>query len=131
VTTILQGRNVLSPYQHLRSYLGLKIDRPTLIILKMVNKRVIKLEGVIRSVTIIIMKVSTIVDFHVVLEEGGAYPMILNKPWLINSECYVFNLSLNAFEHVCPNLSNLHNFQKTPLFDNASSLCYNFHFKVF
>jgi hypothetical protein len=57
----------------------LKIDRPTLIILKMVNKWVVKLEGIISNVAIIIMKVSTIVDFHVVLEEGGAYPMILNK----------------------------------------------------
>ncbi len=45
----------------------------------MVNKWVVKLEGIISNVAIIIMKVSTIVDFHVVLEEGGAYPMILNK----------------------------------------------------
>jgi len=31
------------------------------------------------------MKVSTIVDFHVVLEEDGAYPMILGRPWLTKS----------------------------------------------
>jgi hypothetical protein len=31
------------------------------------------------------MKVSTIVDFHVVLEEDGAYPMTLGGLWLIKS----------------------------------------------
>jgi len=31
------------------------------------------------------MTVSTIVDFHVVLEENGAYLMILSKPWLTKS----------------------------------------------
>jgi hypothetical protein len=31
------------------------------------------------------MKVSTIMDFHVVLEEDGAYPMILRKTWLTKS----------------------------------------------
>ncbi len=31
------------------------------------------------------MKVSTIVDFHVVLKEDGAYSMILGMPWLTNS----------------------------------------------
>jgi len=66
-------------------YLGLKIDRPASVTLKMANKRVIRLEGVISSVVIIVMKVSTIVDFHVVLEEDGAYPMILGRPWLIKS----------------------------------------------
>jgi hypothetical protein len=33
----------------------------------------------------VIMKVSTIVDFHVVLEEDGAYSMILGRPWLTKS----------------------------------------------
>ncbi len=51
----------------------------------MANKRIIKLEGVISNVVIIIMRVSTIVDFHVVLEENGAYPMILSKHWLTKS----------------------------------------------
>ncbi len=63
-------------------YLGLKIDRPASITLKMANKRVVRPEGVINSVVITIMRVSTIVDFHVVLEEDGAYPMILGRPWL-------------------------------------------------
>jgi hypothetical protein len=31
------------------------------------------------------MKVSTIMDFHVVLEEDGAYPMIFNRLWLTKS----------------------------------------------
>jgi len=66
-------------------YLGLKIDRPTSITLKMPNKRVVRLEGVISSVMIIVMRVFTIVDFHVVLKEDGAYPMILGRPWLTKS----------------------------------------------
>jgi len=66
-------------------YLRLKIDRPTSITLKMANKQIVKLEGVISNVIIIVMTVSTIVDFHVVLEENGAYPMILCKPWLTKS----------------------------------------------
>ncbi len=63
-------------------YLGLKIDRPALLTLKMPNKQVVSLEGVISNVAITVMKVSTIVDFHVVLEEDGAYPMVLGRPWL-------------------------------------------------
>jgi len=66
-------------------YLGLKIDRPTSVTLKMANKRVVRLEGVINNVVITVMKVSTIVDFHVVLEEDGAYSMILGRPWLTKS----------------------------------------------
>jgi hypothetical protein len=66
-------------------YLGLKIDRPALVTLKMANKRVVRPEGVISNVVITIMKVSTIVDFHVVLEEDGTYPMILGRPWLTKS----------------------------------------------
>ncbi len=66
-------------------YIGLRIDRPASVTLKMVNKRVVKPEEVINIVTITIMRVSTIVDFHVVLEEDGAYPMILGKPWLTKS----------------------------------------------
>ncbi len=67
------------------SYLGLKIDRPASVTLKMANKRFVRLKGVINNVAITMMKVSTIVDFHVVLEENGAYSMILGRPWLIKS----------------------------------------------
>jgi hypothetical protein len=66
-------------------YLGLRIDRPTLVTLKMTNKQVVRLKGIISNVTIIIMKVSTFVDFHVILEEDGAYLMILGRPWLSKS----------------------------------------------
>jgi hypothetical protein len=51
----------------------------------MANKRVVRLKGIISSVVITIMKVFTIVVFHVVLEEDGAYPMILHRPWLMMS----------------------------------------------
>jgi hypothetical protein len=60
-------------------YLGLKIDRPASVTLKMANKRIVRPEGVINNVAIIVMKVSTIMDFHVVLKEDGVYPMILNR----------------------------------------------------
>jgi hypothetical protein len=46
----------------------------------MVNKQVVKPKGVINNVEIIVMRVFTIVDFHVVLEEDEAYSMILGRP---------------------------------------------------
>jgi hypothetical protein len=58
-------------------YLGLKIDRPASVTLNMANKRVVRPEGIINNVVITMMRVSTIVDFHMVLGEDGAYPMIL------------------------------------------------------
>jgi hypothetical protein len=61
-------------------YLGLKIDRPASVTLKMANKWVIRQKGLINNVVITRMRVSTIVDFHVVLEENEAYPMILGRP---------------------------------------------------
>jgi len=66
-------------------YLGLKINRLALATLKMANKWVVKLEGVISSVVIIVMKESTIVDFHMVLKEDGVHPMILGRLWLTKS----------------------------------------------
>jgi hypothetical protein len=51
----------------------------------MTNKQVVRPKGVIYNVVITIMKVSTIVDFYVVLKEDGAYTMILCKIWLIKS----------------------------------------------
>jgi len=66
-------------------YLGLKIDRLASVTLKIVNKRVVTPKGIISSVVITVMKVSTNLDFHVVLEEDGAYPMILGGPWLTKS----------------------------------------------
>jgi hypothetical protein len=49
-------------------YLGLRIDKPASVTLKMANKQVVRPEGMINNVVITIMRVSTIVDFHVVLE---------------------------------------------------------------
>ncbi len=66
-------------------YLGLKINRSASVTLKMANKRIVRPEGVISNVVIIVMRVSTIVDFHVVLEEDGVYPMILGRLWLTKS----------------------------------------------
>jgi hypothetical protein len=37
----------------------------------MANKRIVRPEGVIGNVVITVMRVSTIVDFHVVLKEDG------------------------------------------------------------
>ncbi len=66
-------------------YLGLRINKSALITLKIVNKRVVKIEGIINSVVITIMKISTIFDFHVVLKEDGAHLMIQGRPWLTKS----------------------------------------------
>jgi hypothetical protein len=66
-------------------YLGLKIDRPASVTLKMATKRVDRPEGVISNVVITVMKIFTIVDFHVILEEDGAYPIILRRPLLTKS----------------------------------------------
>jgi len=66
-------------------YFELKINRPASVTLKMANKLALRPKGTIKNVVIIIMKVPTIVDFHVVLKEDGAYPMILGRPWLTKS----------------------------------------------
>jgi phosphatidylglycerophosphate synthase len=66
-------------------YLGLKFFRSTLVTLKMVNKLIVGPERVINCVVITIMRVFTIMDFHVVLEEDGIYLMIIGKPWLTKS----------------------------------------------
>jgi hypothetical protein len=68
------GINVMNFFA--MKYLGLRIDRPTSVTLKMANKRVVRPKGVINNVAITIMSVSTIMDFHVVLKEDGAYPML-------------------------------------------------------
>jgi hypothetical protein len=77
------GANVMKI--HIMKYLGLIIDKPALVTLKMVNKWIGKPEEIINGVIIIVMKVFTIVDFHVVLKEDGAYLMILRRPSLTKS----------------------------------------------
>ena len=63
-------------------YIGLEIERPSSITLKMANKRICKPQGMISNVCINVLGISTAVDFHVVLEEDGSYLMILGRPWL-------------------------------------------------
>jgi hypothetical protein len=63
------GVNVMTIFA--MRYLRLKINRPASITLKMANKQIVKPEGIMSSVTIVIMKVSTIMDFHVVI--GGRW----------------------------------------------------------
>ena len=60
-------------------YLGLEIERPSLITLKMANKRICKPQGIISNVCINVLGIFMAVDFHVVLEEDGSYPMILDQ----------------------------------------------------
>jgi len=52
-------------------YLGLRIDRSASITLKIASKRIVRPEGVISNVSITIMRVFTIVDFHMVLKKMG------------------------------------------------------------
>jgi len=52
-------------------YLGLRIDRSASITLKIASKRIVRPEGVISNVSITIMKVFTIVNFHMVLKKIG------------------------------------------------------------
>ena len=66
-------------------YIGLEIERPSSITLKMANKRICKPQGMISNVCINVLGISTAVDFHVVLEEDKSYPMILRRPWLTKS----------------------------------------------
>ena len=63
-------------------YIGLEIERPSSITLKMAYKRICKPQGMISNVCINVLGISTAVDFYVVLEEDGSYPMILGRPWL-------------------------------------------------
>jgi hypothetical protein len=106
-------------------YLGLKIDRPTSITLKMVNVRP---KGIINNVTINVMRVSTIVDFHVILKEDGDYPMILSKPWLTKSqernywdERYM-TIGIHLDQQKVPFLNFVQSFRRTNEYDNESKI---------
>ncbi len=52
-------------------YLGLRIDKSASITLKIASKQIVRPEGVISNVLITIMRVFTIVDFHMVLKKMG------------------------------------------------------------
>ena len=70
-------------------YLGLEIERPSSITLKMTNKKICKPQGMISNVCINVLGISTAVDFYLVLEEDGSYRMILGRPWL--TKAHVLN----------------------------------------
>jgi hypothetical protein len=71
-------------------YIGLEIKRPSSITLKLANKKIYKPQGMISNVCINFLGISTAVDFHVVLDEDGSYPMILGRPWLTKAHVKVF-----------------------------------------
>ncbi|KAH9316081.1 hypothetical protein KI387_024708, partial [Taxus chinensis] len=62
--------------------LGLKIDRPSTLMLRSLNKGKTKPEGVISNVAISVMGVVCVVDFQVMKNGTVAYPMLLGRPWL-------------------------------------------------
>jgi hypothetical protein len=107
-------------------YLGLKTDRLALVTLKMANKRVVRPEGVISNVVITVMKVSTIVDFHVVLKEDGAYLMILSRFWLTKSHARNFwgkgymTIGIHLNRHKVPFASFVKSFRGTSEYEDES-----------
>jgi hypothetical protein len=107
-------------------YLGLKIDKPTSVTLKMANKRIVRPKGIISNVVIIIMKVSIILDFHVVLEEDGAYPMILDRPWLTKSHARNYwgegymTITIHPNRHKIPFANFVKSFGRTSEYDDES-----------
>ena len=60
-------------------YIGFEIEIHLSIILKMANKMICNTQGMISNVCINVLGISTAVNFHVVLEEDGYYPMILSQ----------------------------------------------------
>ena len=60
-------------------YIGLEIERPSLIISKKTNKIFSKHQGMISNVYINILEIFTIVNFNAMLEEDGLYPIILGR----------------------------------------------------
>lgn len=66
-------------------YVGLKIQRPLSITLKIINKRIYKLQDMISNISINVLRIFTTINFHVVLEDDGLYIKILSKSWLIKT----------------------------------------------
>lgn len=60
------------------SYIGIEIERPLFITLKIINERICKLQGMIFNVGITLLGIVTIIAFHVVLEEDVSNSMILD-----------------------------------------------------
>ncbi len=116
-------------------YLGLKINRSALVTLKMANKRVVRLERIMSGVVITVMRVSTIMDFYVVLEEDGAYPMILGWPWLIKSHAKNYwgegymTIRVHFNRQKVPFANFVKNFKKTSEYDDESETYQSFNSK--
>ncbi len=72
------------------------------------------------------MRVSTIVNFHVVLEEDGAYPMILSRPWLTKSHARNYwgegymTIGVHPNQHKVPFASFVKNYGGTSEYDDES-----------
>ena len=60
-------------------YVGLKIEKPSSITQKIVNKKTNKPQGMISNVCINVIKISIAVDFHMVLEENRLYSLFLGR----------------------------------------------------
>jgi hypothetical protein len=74
------------------------------------------------------MRVSTIVDFHVVLEEDGAYPMILKRPWLTKSHARNYwgkgymTIKVHHNRHKVPFANFVKSFRGTSEYDDESEI---------
>jgi len=107
-------------------YLRLIINRSALITLKMANKQIVRPKGIINSVIITIMRVSTIVDFHVVLEKDGVYLMILGRPWLIKSHARNYwgkgymTIGVHPNRQKVPFTNFMKSFERTNEYDDES-----------
>ncbi len=101
----------------------------------MANKQVVRLERVMSGVVITVMRVSTIVDFYVKLEEDGAYPMILGWPWLIKSHAKNYwgegymTIKVHPNRQKVPFANFVKNFKGTSEYDDESETYQSFSSK--
>ncbi|MCO5607837.1 hypothetical protein L7F22_062038 [Adiantum nelumboides] len=63
--------------------LGLSITEPSDCHAKLVNNSKVKCLGIIKDVLITVLDVSAKVDFYVMPSKGEGYPLILERPWLM------------------------------------------------
>jgi hypothetical protein len=48
----------------------------------MYNKEKVRLEGIVIPIGILVLKITTTLDFQIIRNEIGTYPMILGRLWL-------------------------------------------------
>jgi hypothetical protein len=81
------------------------------------------------------MRVSTIVDFHVVLKEDGAYPMMLGRPWLIKSHATNYwgkgymTIGVHLNQQKVPFANFMKSSRGTSEYDDESEINQNFSFE--